>query len=128
MKKSCLLLTFMALVIPCTARTITVDANGAPDYTTIQAAIDDANNGDEVVIADGIYTGSGNRDIDFLGKAIIVRSQNGPENCIIDCQATSGSRHRGFYFHSGEDANSVLSGLTITKGMGKNETGYYSGS
>ncbi len=37
------------------------------DYPTIQAGIDAAVNGDEVVVADGIYTGEGNRDIDFGG-------------------------------------------------------------
>jgi hypothetical protein len=91
---------------------ITVKADGSGDYPTIQSAIDDANDGDEIVCGDGIYTGDGNRDIDYLGKAITVRSENGPENCIIDCM-DSGC---GFYFHSGEDFNSILDGLTITNG------------
>jgi parallel beta-helix repeat protein len=86
------------------------------DYPTIQAAIDAAVNGDEVVAADGTYTGTGNRDIDFLGKAITVRSKYGPENCIIDCQGTQSEPHRGFYFHSGETLSSVLDGFTITGG------------
>ena len=82
------------------------------DYPTIQPAIDAAFPGDTVIVADGTYTGEGNRDIDFLGKAITVKSQNGPENCIIDCQ-TLGS---AFYFHNQEEANSVLAGFTITRG------------
>ncbi len=85
-------------------------------YATIQAAIDAAVDGDEVIVADGTYTGDGNRDLDFKGKAITVRSENGPQNCIIDCNGTWEQPHRGFYFHSGEDANSVLDGLTITNG------------
>jgi subtilisin family serine protease len=52
-------------------------------YPTIQEAIDAATTGGTVVIADGIYTGEGNRDLSFGGKAITVRSENGPENCII---------------------------------------------
>ncbi|MHC4643546.1 MAG: carboxypeptidase-like regulatory domain-containing protein, partial [Planctomycetota bacterium] len=47
---------------------ITVKADGSGDVATIQAAIDGAVNGDVVVLQAGIYTGSGNRDIDFLGK------------------------------------------------------------
>ena len=86
------------------------------DYTTIQAAINAAFDGDEVVVADGTYTGLGNRDIDFLGKAITVKSENGPENCIIDCNGTKYNLHRGFYFHNGEGADSVLTGFTITNG------------
>ena len=95
-------------------RTITVDDDGLADFSTIQAAIYDANNGDTVVVADGRYAGQGNRDIDFLGKAITVRSENGPERCIVDCNGSEGEPHRGFIFQSGEDPNSVVAGLTIT--------------
>jgi hypothetical protein len=88
------------------------------DYTTIQVAINAANSGDIVLVSDGTYTGQDNRDIDFLGKAITVQSQSGPENCIIDIQATPEEPHTGFYFHSGENADSVLDGFTIQNGFG----------
>jgi len=84
------------------------------DYPSIQAAIDDANDGDTVYVAPGTYTGTGNYDIDFKGKAITVRSQSGPDNCIIDC-----NRHSGFNFHGGEDVNSILKGFIITDGYGR---------
>jgi parallel beta-helix repeat protein len=86
------------------------------EYITIQAAIDHSWDGGTVWVADGTYTGAGNRDIDFKGRTITVRSENGPENCIIDCQGTDTEHHRGFYFHSGEDANSILDGFTIING------------
>jgi len=91
-------------------RTITVDWYAPADFSNIQAAIDDANDGDCVIVADGAYSDSGNANIDFHGKAITVRSENGPMHCSIN---GSGYR-RGFLFQSGEDPNSVLSGFEIS--------------
>lgn len=92
-------------------------------YATIQEAVDRAWPGSVIRVADGTYTGQGNRDIDFCGKAITVRSENGPVNCIIDCQANFAEMHRGFFFHTGETQNSVLDGFTITHGYAPIESG-----
>jgi len=87
------------------------------DFDNIQAAIDDANDGDMILVSIGTYRGQGNRDINFAGKAITVTGVD-PEDpyivaaTVIDCESAG----RGFSFHSGEDANSVLAGLTITDG------------
>ncbi|UCF43838.1 MAG: right-handed parallel beta-helix repeat-containing protein, partial [Planctomycetota bacterium] len=96
-------------------------------YGTIQAAIDDSVNGDLVIVADGTYTGEGNRDIDFLGKAITVQSESGPDNCIIDCNGSEAEPHRGFYFLNVEDGNSILDGFTITNGYAATYVWYGSG-
>jgi predicted outer membrane repeat protein len=95
------------------------------EFPTIQLAINAAQDGDIVIIADNTYTGSGNRDIDFEGKAITVRSENGPINCIIDCNGTSSNNHRGFYFHNNEGRNSILDGLTIMNGYADGGGGIY---
>jgi hypothetical protein len=79
---------------------------------TIQAGIDAAQPYETVLVADGTYTGPGNKDLDFHGKAITVRGEGGSSRCVIDCQ---GAGH-GFYFHSGEGAISVVEGLTIRNG------------
>jgi parallel beta-helix repeat protein len=103
------LLCLAALVAPTAADTLHVPG----EYSTIQAAIEAALDGDMVEIADGTYTGAGNRDLDFLGKAITVRGVSGdPALCIIDCEQDG----RGFHFHTGEGSDSIAEGLTITGG------------
>jgi predicted outer membrane repeat protein len=109
------------VITPCFARIIIVDDNGPADFNNIQAAINDANSGDTIIVQTGTYTGPGNRDIDFLGKSITVQSSdpNDPNvvaNTVIDCQSDANNLHRGFKFISGEDINSILSGLTIVNG------------
>jgi hypothetical protein len=82
-------------------------------YATIQAAINACNDGDVVIVAPGTYTGAGNRDIDFWGKAITVKSENGPGSCIIDAEHLG----RVFLLYSGEEADSIVDGFTITHGQ-----------
>lgn len=107
------LLSVLFLSAVCNATDLLVPSQ----YSTIQSAIDASANGDNVIISQGTYTGSGNRDIDFGGKAITVRGTD-PNNpdvvaaTIIDCQQLG----RGFYFHNGESASSILSGVKIQNG------------
>jgi len=95
------------------ATTILVPAEQA----TIQAGIDAAINYDTVLVSDGIYTGDGNRDIDFGGKAVVLISENGPEVTIIDSEGDSLNPHRGFNFHNSEDFTTVVQGFTIKGGF-----------
>jgi hypothetical protein len=54
------------------------------DYTVIQDAINASANNDTVLVANGTYT----ENIDFSGKAILLTSENGPENTTIEIQIT----------------------------------------
>ena len=94
------------------------------DYPTIQAGIDAAVDGFTVLVADGTYKGEGNVNLDFKGKAITVKSVNGAEVTIIDCEGAENTR--GFYFHREEASSTVLDGFTITNGRMGGIYCYYS--
>ena len=93
------------------------------DFNKIQEAMDAVWDGDIVTVLDGTYTGLGNRDLDFKGNAITVRSQNGPANCIIDCAGTQTEPHRAFYFSNQENGYSIVNGFTIKNGYAVYEGG-----
>ena len=88
---------------------------------TIQAGIYAAGPGDTVIVADGIYTGPGNIDLDLGDRLITVRSANGPANCIIDCQGAG----RGLHFGSGATELATIGGLTIRNGKADNGGGIF---
>jgi predicted outer membrane repeat protein len=95
------------------------DVIGVPDdYGTIQDALNAAATGDEVVVADNkeeeVYTGEGNVFIDFGGKAIVLRSENGPKDCVID---GGGVVSPVFWFITGETADAQVIGFTIRNGQ-----------
>jgi len=78
-------------------------------YPDIQAGIDAAENGDTVLVADGLYAGAGNRCLELRGKAITVRSENGYQNCTI----TADYYEYGFHIYEGEGPDCVIEGFTI---------------
>jgi hypothetical protein len=95
------------------ATTYVVDPAGTGDFPTIQAAIDVVVDGDMIELTDGIFTGSGNRDLSYLGKAITIRSQSGdPATCHIDCENAG----RAFVFVNDEGPGSVLESISMING------------
>jgi hypothetical protein len=84
------------------------------DCNTIQACIDSASNGDTVLVAEGTYTGDGNRDLNFNGTNIVLMSESGPEVTIIDCQGDTLDEHYGVLLENGEDTTATIDGITIT--------------
>lgn len=78
-------------------------------FPTIQSAIDQAIDGDTILIADGVYTGAGNVNIDIRGKSIVILGEGGPENCILD----AAGEQAGFFVQRGETNHTRIEGLTI---------------
>lgn len=105
------------------ASSYVVNSDGTGDFPNIQAAINVAASGDTVTLADGVFTGSGNRDVTFLGKAVLLRSLSGnPAACVLDAQASVTDQHRIFSFVNAEGPNTILDGLTVRGGW--EGTGY----
>ena len=107
------------LAIPVQGRIITVDDDGPADFAMIQAAVEDANDGDIIILFPGTYTGPGNCNIDFSQPHLTITSvdPNDPyivAATIVDCNGFS----RAFSFQGAyyQDCYWVLDGLTIKNG------------
>jgi beta propeller repeat protein len=120
--KTCAVATILFLLAAdsTSARIITVDDDGPADFNNIQAAINDSNDDDIVLVEPGRYY----ENINFLGKAITVSSTNPDdpnivESTIIDgSQPTNSDNGSVVAFANGEGRDSVLQGLTLTGGAG----------
>lgn len=90
------------------------------EYLSIQQAINLATNGDTIVVAPGRYF----ENIDFLGKAITVRSSDPNDPDIVTITIIDGNCPEDINFASvvtfknGETSASVIEGFTITGGTG----------
>jgi hypothetical protein len=89
-------------IFPAGATTILVPSQ----QSTIQGGIYLANNGDTVLVSPGTYS----EHITFLGKNIVVKSQDGPLSTIIQAANTNRPIVR---FQSGEPCAATLEGFTV---------------
>jgi len=81
-------------------------------YPSLRHALNAAHDGDEILVADGVYRGGNNKNLDFHGKRVALRSENGAQYCVIDCEGAG----RAFKFHGGETPETLLEGFTIRNG------------
>lgn len=102
-----MLLLAVALVVPLPSAAVVLRVPA--DHGTIQGAILAAADGDTVLVAPGVYF----ETLDFLGKAVTVTSEAGPEATIVDARRLGPAA----LFRSGEGPRSVLSGFTLRNGL-----------
>lgn len=110
--KARLTMSIFLLGIACTAaagRTIYVDDDGTADFSTIQAAIDDSNDGDTIIVQPGLYPES----VQFHGKNITLTSTN-PN----DFNVVASTSIKSVWFLGTEDPNCTLTGFKIYERIG----------
>jgi hypothetical protein len=84
-------------------------------YGYIQRAIDEAAEGDKIVVGAGAWQHLEN--IDFKGKNVVVSSTDPMAPVVVSRTVINGDRKGPTVtFRNGEDTSCVLSGLTITNG------------
>jgi hypothetical protein len=106
------------LFIPLTGKVIQVPSQ----FPLIQVAINNAKNGDTVLVAPGLYY----ENLNFRGKKIMVASRYLTDQNVSTIRSTviDGSRPVSpdsasvVLFASGEDSTTLLIGFTLTKGIG----------
>ncbi len=90
-------------------------------FATIQRGSNAAQNGQVVVVAEGTYVGTGNKNLNFGGRAVTLLSSAGARATIIDCQGSE----QAFVFQNGETQNTVVDGFTMTHGNFQTGGGIY---
>jgi hypothetical protein len=118
---------FLALsAAPAHADTWLIEPGGGGAFPTIQSAFDSdlVQSGDEVVLAEGVFSGPGNTNLDPGVKELTIRSAGEvPQRCIIDC----GGTQRGFWLHGNQTQATEIQGLTIRNAYVEGDCPFCSG-
>jgi hypothetical protein len=87
-------------------------AIGVPWHaSTLREALDQASDGDTVLVAPGVYTGGDNRDLWIMYKAVDIIAYAGPAHTTIDCE--DWNLAFGLY----QSDSTLIDGFTIKNGM-----------
>ena len=92
------------------ATTWTVDDDGKADFENIQAAVDAASDGDEIVVMPGIYISTTSEVVNPNGKELWIHSSQGAKVTVIDGQL----ERRGLVCISSETNKTIIEGFTVT--------------
>jgi len=95
---------------------LTVRQDGGGQYSTIQSAINNAQNGDTVLVFPGRYY----ENVDFIGKSITVCSREATTNdsTYISRTIIDGNNSGSCVVFRNQEQNAVLRGLTLEHGSG----------
>jgi len=89
---------------------------------SIQAAIDTASNGDVIIIQPGTYY----ENIDFLGKAITIKSTDPNDPDVLAITIIDGNQAGSVVaFNNGEGNDTIINGVTLQNGKANYGGGIY---
>lgn len=96
---------------------------------SIQAAVSNAVDYDIICLLPGTFKGTGNHDVDLLGKKLILTSSSGAEHTEIDCEQArllfpSGNQ-RGLIITNGETHATIIREISINNGLHENGGAVY---
>ncbi|MBN1359504.1 MAG: right-handed parallel beta-helix repeat-containing protein [Sedimentisphaerales bacterium] len=94
----------------CSGATITVDDDGPAHFSTIQAGINNASDGDVIVVQPGTYR----EQVTFNGRRVTVRSANPDDPTIVRTTVITRTSGASVVFDFSENSQSVLQGFTVT--------------
>jgi hypothetical protein len=102
------------------ATTWTVDDDGKADFNNIQAAVNAASDGDEIIVMPGTYTSTQDGHVvNMLGKAVTLRSSDPSDPDVVTATIIDGENtRRGLACFNTETSKTIISGFTITNGYG----------
>lgn len=106
---------YRSLFVANTGSDVTGDGSENNPFATIQHGINTASDFDTVIVKDGVYHPEDNDGFKFIiyGKEIVLRSENGPENCILE---PSPGKWLNSIEVSHTSQSTVISGFTIRNG------------
>ena len=104
------------------ATTWTVDDDGKADFDNIQAAVDAASDGDEIIVMPGTYTSTQDGHVvNMLGKAVMLRSSDPSDPEVVAATIIDGEdARRGLACFNDETSGTIIDGFTISNGLSAN--------